>query len=187
MFILGIFVLLCGSVAFLNGAFGVGLFFLAGGSIITGKAMTDRKYREKTTAAISPAEAAAAKNARSVWKKFAVAGVTFDNEDGTNRQKILKQNCEFGEFGVVECVLQEYQYEGEPAIAVWTQKGRVGNIRRSDVAEVLGLIRAHDFLKMLSIETFINEEDKTIYRADVSFSFDPQNPKDRWYFDLHQC
>lgn len=186
LFALGLFLLLCGVVAFFNAAFGVSLFFLAAGSIIAGKAMTDRKYAEKVATPAAKQAEAAAKRAREVHISYPVAGVTFDNDDGTSRQRILKDNCEYGEIGLVECVLKEYKYEGEPAIAVWTQKGRVGNIRRSDVREVSDLLHAGDFIKFLSISTFENDEGDTIYRADVTAVFDPENPKDRWYFALRK-
>ena len=209
MFILGIFVLLCGAVAFLSGAFGVGLFFLAGGSIITGKAMTDRKYREKTAQPVQqPSEAeirrkeseeqarqwwedqkaARARDAaRFVRKRYAVAGVTFKNDDGKSRQKILRGFYD-EETGVstADCWLEEYEYEGEPAVRVMTSDGCVGNIRRSDLDEVLGYFD-HGIGRMyLDVETFENEDDRTIYRADVCISFDREDEKDRWYFDLHQ-
>ena len=200
MFVLGLFLLLCGSVAFLNGAFGVGLFFLAGGSIVTGKAIADRKYKEKPTqpqpvpqpeprpvvSGYDPAAARARDTARFVRKRYAVAGVTFKNDDGKSRQKILRGFYD-EELGIssANCWLEEYEYEGEPAVRVMTDDGCVGNIRRSDLDEVRsyfdhGISRMH-----LDVETFENEDDRTIYRADVCISFDREDPEDQWYFELH--
>ena len=210
LFALGIFLLICGAVAFLNGAFGVGLFFLAAGSIITGKAMTDRKYQEKTAAPppesqpvpqMSEAElrqrereerarqwweeqktARARDAARFVRKHFPVAGVTFKNDDGSSRQKILKDFLAV-DISVTPCILEEYEYEGEPAVRVITCDGCVGNIRASDVDEVLEYSNHDVSQPSLSIEKFKNEAGKTIYRADVCISFDREAEKDRWFFD----
>lgn len=215
LFVLGIFLLLCGSVVFLSTAFGVGLFFLAAGSIITGKAMTDRKYQEKTAAPppepqpvpqMSEAElrqrereerarqwweeqkAARARDAaRFVRKHFPVAGVTFKNDDGSSRQKILRgfYDKETG-ISTADCWLEEYEYEGEPAVRVMTFEGCVGNIRRSDLSEVREYFD-HDVSRMyLNVETFEDDDDRTIYRADVCISFARDDPKDRWYFDALQ-
>ena len=52
-----------------------------------------------------------------------VAGVTFKNEDGSDRQHILSQ-CLFGD----EIALIFFEYQGSPAYAVFTQHGQIGNL-----------------------------------------------------------
>ena len=211
LFALGLFLLLCGVVAFFNAAVGVSLFFLAAGSIITGKAMADRKYREIPTQAepepvqdpaphpvttaeyrpvstgFDPRAARARDAARFVRKHYAVAGVTFKNDDGSSRQKILRgfYDKETG-ISTADCWLEEYEYEGEPAVRVMTFEGCVGNIRRSDLSEVREYFD-HDVTRMyLDVETFEDDDDQTIYRADVCISFARDDPKDRWFFDALQ-
>lgn len=52
-----------------------------------------------------------------------VVGVTFRNDDGTNRQSILA-HCHPGD----EISLRYYEYHGSPAYGVQTENGQIGNI-----------------------------------------------------------
>ena len=101
---------------------------------------------------------------------FPVAGVTFDNEDGSSRQELLREICEGPLQGDDEsCWLDPYFYNGEMALHVMTGGGCVGNIRRSDVQEVLGCIKASEHGARLEAELFEAEDGRKIYRADVIF------------------
>ena len=52
-----------------------------------------------------------------------VAGVSYNNEDGTSRQDILRL-CSTGD----EIALRYFDYRGSPAYAVHTQYGQIGNL-----------------------------------------------------------
>lgn len=67
--------------------------------------------------------------------EFSVVGVTFDNDDGENRQKILKK-CAVGD--LVE--LRMTKYKGKTAVEVWTKHGQIGNISSDDSEDVGGRI-----------------------------------------------
>ena len=61
-----------------------------------------------------------------------IAGVTFNNEDGTNRKEILATLQENEELK-----LEQYLYEGSKAVKILTQKGQmIGNIPK-DFAEMI--------------------------------------------------
>ena len=97
---------------------------------------------------------------------FAVAGVTFKNEDGSSRQYILKKIEQSDDYSDSTAYLEKYTFEGRPAISVSTVYGCVGNIRHNDVNTVLQLIEG-DYIARIYAEHFEDENDKTIYRADV--------------------
>lgn len=98
---------------------------------------------------------------------FAVAGVTFSNDDGSSRQQILHDLCNGGDSGVSDARLVSYQYKGRQAVRVETSLGCVGNIRKTDVSEVMEYLENGEQICSLYIETFENRDGDTIYRADV--------------------
>lgn len=114
---------------------------------------------------------------------FAAAGVTFKNDDKTERQKILREIA-LNEGGQTDTWLKEDASQGEDAgVQILTDVGCVGYIRRSDKAMVREIM-AHDKAPLwLSVEQFTNDDGDSIYRADVVFSFDRESPIDKWFFD----
>lgn len=60
-----------------------------------------------------------------------VRGVTFDNADGSSRQRIISR-CNSGD----EIALQYFEYKGEPAYAVLTRHGQIGNLS-ADQARII--------------------------------------------------
>lgn len=100
---------------------------------------------------------------------FAVAGVTFKNDDGSSRQYILKKIEQSDNYSDSTAYLDKYTYEGRPAISVSTVYGCVGNIRHNDVNTVLPLIEG-DYIARIYAEHFEDENGKTIYRADVKIT-----------------
>lgn len=128
-----------------------------------------RKERQAAAAAaVPPPQPVKARVLRSV---FSVAGVTFDNDDGTSRQEILREICEGDLDGVDEnCWLNPYLYNGEMALGVMTSFGCVGNIRRNDVEEVLERSKMSKTGARLQAELFETDDGREIYRADVAFA-----------------
>lgn len=101
---------------------------------------------------------------------FPVAGVTFNNEDGSSRQEILRELCEGPLAGVDEnCWMNPYLYNGEMALAVIAGGGCVGNIRKNDVQKVRDCIAASRHGARLEAELFETDDGREIYRADVIF------------------
>ena len=109
-----------------------------------------------------------------------IVGVTFDNDDGTSRQKILRDYYVTGVEGS-DLNLEEYEYKGKPAVRVLLDDQCVGNIPKNRVDELLPIM---DRLEKASIdiEVFTPDEDEDepeerkrrgpqIYRADLSLTY----------------
>lgn len=64
-------------------------------------------------------------------RRTKVVGVTFRNDDGSNRQSILA-NCHAGD----EILLRYFEFRGAPAYAVHTQYGQIGNLSAELSAEL---------------------------------------------------
>lgn len=107
----------------------------------------------------------------SVRDGFPVAGVTFRNDDGTSRQKILRELCDGEDFVSVPVELEPYEYKGEDAVRVVTPEGCVGNIRREDVEDVMEMLEDGPKEIYMEINTFENENGRTIWRGDVHLDY----------------
>ena len=99
-------------------------------------------------------------------EEFKVAGVTFNNDDGSSRQEILKNIVDNG--GSADATFKEYEFNGKPAIAVYADGKCIGSIPRGSAKEVRSLI-AKDLSAIISANKFVNEEGKEIYYAEVTF------------------
>lgn len=74
-----------------------------------------------------------------------VAGVTFKNKDGTDRQAILSRCNNWDEVS-----LEPFTYRGDPAYAVWTRHGQIGNLSADDTA-MISTVYA-DFITLAEIK-----------------------------------
>ena len=133
------------------------------------------KAAEEEAARAASAAAAAAKNPYEVFY-FDVAGVTFDNDDGKSRQKILRAICDGDKYGRADAELVAYTYEGEPAFRVMTDEGCVGNIRRKDIAEVQSLLDRKVHSIVVSAEQYEDDNDRKKYSADVEIKVMKKDP-----------
>ena len=103
-----------------------------------------------------------------------LAGVTFDNEDGSSRQRALQGAL--ADEGAGSVALELYDHNGQDAIRVLYDGVCVGNIPRDRVAEVAAVMdritAAH-----LDASRFTPEEDEgrglgsQIYRADLTIVY----------------
>ena len=77
---------------------------------------------------------------RSRYITIRVAGVTFANEDGSDRQRILRKikfgDAPFEDNDNLDVQLESYSYRGEPAIRVLVEGHQIGNVPREQIAEV---------------------------------------------------
>ena len=139
------------------------------------RAEADRIAREKAVKAFQE---------RYVHEAFPVAGVTFQNEDKIDRQKILLE-ISFNEKAETSAWLEEEKPElGEDSgIMVMTDYGCVGYIRRSDKPLARRFEGKTICTSYLSVEQFTNDEGRSIYRADIVFVIDRKSPNQQWYFD----
>lgn len=136
-------------------------------------------------AAAREAEAAAEKSRQDEWEKThgrivtAIAGVTFQNDDGRSRQALLKDLKARG--GDADLELEEYEYKGKPAIRVLVDGEQIGNVPRSRVAEISAVLDRLETAS-LEVETFRPEDEEDedgnirrrgelIYRADLYLTY----------------
>lgn len=78
--------------------------------------------------------------------QFTVAGVTFKNDDGSDRQTILR-HLRFGDAPYArgdsfEVSLEPYDYQGSPAVRVLVNGYQVGNAPHDKVPAVLDFIKS---------------------------------------------
>lgn len=146
------------------GAAGVGagwFFAVLGVLLIVWQKALDKKA--KKVAAEEAEREAYRQKKKSVEIMLPVVGVKYENDDGTDRQHILHTLCDDDGSGVANVTLEEYDYEGAPAIHIVTAEGCVGNIRAVDVEKVLPLLGGK-WLERPQI--YITEENGT-YQADL--------------------
>lgn len=103
---------------------------------------------------------------------FKVAGVTFRNEDGSSRQAILRDIFkEYGGF-TTSVSLEEYEFEGKPAIRVLLAGDCVGNIPATDVKKLLDLEKKGiDYIHAF-VEDFEDDDEKTKYYCELSVVYE---------------
>lgn len=132
----------------------------------------DKPRKARQAAERARAESAAhqrafeAKHGRIYCK---VAGVTFDNDDGTSRQRILKAIAKNTEDDP-DVELRRSEYNGKPCIYVICEGRCVGTIPRENVNEVLSVYSSIEFIS-IDAESFENDDDETIYRADLTIQY----------------
>lgn len=115
--------------------------------------------------------------------KTKLVGVTFNNEDGTSRQAVLKELSASGDSSGLS--MDVYDFNGEPAIRVLYEGMCCGNLPKSIVPEVLA-VEDNITSCSLNVETFtpddvdddydddgnIKHANKTkLYRADLTIVY----------------
>lgn len=103
-------------------------------------------------------------------KTYSVAGVTFDNNDGSSRQQILREAYEKGgDFSKHPGSLKRYLYEGKGAIYVLLNGEIIGNIPKENVSELLPLIEKVNGM-YVTVSRFRGDEGDWIYYAKATIS-----------------
>jgi len=167
----GILYLLTGGL-FLIGTI-IDLISIAGGKFrdCDGKLLSTPASRQK-----EEEEAAARKRYDETHKKlfFSVAGVTFNNDDGSSRQSTLKRKIKESEMSVVNVTLVTCEVEGSSAVAVKLDGEQVGFVPKAYLDEVLSVVNGDKKIKSLSetIEKFNDDEGKTVYRCDIYMCYE---------------
>lgn len=140
-------------------------------------AETQRLLREKLRAEQDEKKARQEEFDRTHGRIFTrIAGVTFDNDDGSSRQRVLKTALAEDCAGTVS--LELYEYQGEDAILVEYEGHGVGNIPRDRVAEVAAVMDRITAGSLL-VNRFVpyDEDEETsraggvIYRADLTLVY----------------
>ena len=138
---------------------------------------TERLLREKLQAEQDEKKARQEEFDRTHGRIFTrLAGVTFDNDDGSSRQRVLKAALAEDCAGTVS--LELYEYQGQDAILVEYEGRGVGNIPRDRVAEVAAVMDRIT-AGSLSVSRFVPEDEDeettraggVIYRADLTLVY----------------
>ena len=116
-------------------------------------------------------------------EKYPVAGVTFKNEDKTDRQQILREIA-LNADGSCAVSFEEDEEKGEEsAIRVMTEYGCVGHVRHNDKQKIRRFFDKKGNTAVLSVERFENDDGEKIYRADIVIGMDKEDPDQQWYFN----
>ena len=68
---------------------------------------------------------------------FSVAGVTFKNDDGSERQMILKNFYDNRGYTRKNVELKKYKYKDEDAIAIYAKGQMIGNVPREHISKII--------------------------------------------------
>lgn len=128
-----------------------------------------RAYKRKDEPAKQAEQPAAARCFRTK-----AAGVTFDNEDGTSRQDILRAcpKNDIDDYETVNGSVELIEYRGEPAFRIFIGRDCIGSIPKDDMPKML---KIKDKISSVTVtpDEFTNDEGKRLMRADVNI----------WYCD----
>lgn len=164
--IAAIFLLLCGILES-TGLAAAGLLFL-------GLGFFARKEAKKAAAYQADRDSATLYKAQHPKIYTKVAGVTFHNEDGTSRQKILKKAQREKVEGTVSLKLGEF--EGHPAIYVLYDGQCIGQIPKGDIDAVTAALEKIEYID-LTVKSFTpkdKEEEKPerIYYGELEIQYE---------------
>lgn len=99
--------------------------------------------------------------------EYRIAGTTFKNEDGTDRQEILKNMKECEHVKVIK-----YIYENQIAFKIVNcRMEQIGNIKKEDVPYVDNIYQKMVDAQLFDLHTFYGDEGKKIYIAKVSIKY----------------
>lgn len=100
-----------------------------------------------------------------------VAGVNYNNNDGISRQEILKIALKRSGGTAMPAKLERIEYDGAPAVRVNTRYGCIGYIWKTDLPEVLPILKEIDHV---DIQPEAREDEYTgeiSYRAKIDICY----------------
>jgi len=91
--------------------------------------------------------------------EYKVVGVTFSNDDGTNRQELLRKikRKEAPFKGFINYSLREYSYEGKTAVAVLANGIMIGNVPKENAENIAEHIK---YIDKVFVRVFGGEDGK---------------------------
>lgn len=94
---------------------------------------------------------------------YPIVGITFNNDDGTSRQAIIKK-LKDNDLLTIEA----YKYKNEDAIMVKTIEGeQIGNIKKEHVPYVLDRMKTLEKCSIFDIHSFVADDGSEIYIAKI--------------------
>ena len=98
-----------------------------------------------------------------------VAGVTFDNDDGSDRQKILRRLLNSDDANP-DVTFIPYTFKKKPALYVMCGDKCVGNVPADYVEDVSAILDRIE-LAYITPDKFKNDDGVTVYRADLHIQY----------------
>lgn len=139
--------------------------------IVQGEAAAAEEAQKAAECAAQLAAERAEYDRRHGIVEMSVAGVTFDNDDGTSRQRILSNFFrENGYDAGAEATLQQYEYSGKPAVYVLLEGKIIGSVPKSHAHEIISIIDRIEFAAV-NVRRFRSDEGKQIYNADLKVEY----------------
>lgn len=152
-----------------------GFITLAAAAVLAfvGYTKTSAIKKEKQAAldkAAKEAEMRRAFNEKHGVVRCKVAGVTFDNDDGSSRQKLLRALATDPDESSFPVAVGPYTCKGKPAARIMYEDKCIGNVPAEYVEEVVSNIGGIEFANVYP-DSFKNDDGKTIYRADLHIQY----------------
>lgn len=162
---------LCAVVAllmFLISSYGAGIFLALGAVLMffLGKNNAKQQKKQKEAEQKSAADMEKFYDTLRRTHEFKVVGVTFDNDDGKSRQKILK---EANEGYYHSSALNVTEYEGKPAVQVLVDDEVCGYIAKGKVKEVMELMPNAEKV-VVYIDDNLDEDDEESKKREAFYS-----------------
>ena len=102
---------------------------------------------------------------RAFRRQYEVVGESFDNEDGTSRQDILRDYANFSSgYSDPLTSIEEFEYEGERALAVKINDQQIGCIARKDLPSVFRDLKTAENIYL----SVVGGGDEDLYGAKVT-------------------
>jgi len=102
--------------------------------------------------------------------EFKVTGVTYENEDGSSRQKILKSAIKAQKDGTLDITFERHDYNGQPGVSVMFNGKCGGYVESRKAVDFLNFVDQITYMSP-EISSFINDEGRRIYFCHISFVY----------------
>ena len=133
----------------------------------------------ETPAAAPVPSAPAPQITEYIFAPIKVTGVTFNNDDGSSRQLILRKlhfhDSPFNEYADVE--IKQYEYKGQPAYGVYVNNMQIGNIPADLIPFIQDNIERIESISYIDVYGGGQKDGKPIsYGCKITLRFLKDNP-----------
>lgn len=133
----------------------------------------------KAPAAAPVPSAPAQRQSKYIFAPIKVTGVTFNNDDGSSRQLILRKlhfhDSPFNEYADVE--IKQYEYKGQPAYGVYVNNMQIGNIPADLIPFIQDNIERIESISYIDVYGGGQKDGKPIsYGCKITLRFLKDNP-----------
>ena len=129
----------------------------------------EREAAERAARRAAEEEALRAEMDAHDVREYRLVGVTFKNEEPPyrNRQSILREMDNDGA-PASRLSLEQYDFDGKPAVGVWYNGEQIGNISKKDLPEILPLMDRYARVRFYNL---LGGEDGLSYGIEITAYF----------------